>query len=512
MGALVWCGALWCASAYNPRVFLLARTTLGLAACVTVSSLIVGVPLAMLLVRTDLPCRRLLLLVCGLQLLLPLYVQAAAWQAGLGLQGLFALAGFQPLLVDGWWAVIWIHTLAAIPQVVLIVGVAVRLVEPELEEHALLDASPARVFFSVTLRRARGALAAAALWVAISTCGEMTVTNLYQVRTLSEELYTQFALGDEPGVVSASGITGTLLGAMLLGAAMVLVTRLAPHERHASDRAPLVYRLGQFKWPLLALVALLFCLQIGVPLVSLVGKAGLVVTRADDAWQRTWHVDKCLQQIASSPWRFRREFGWSLLIAALAALGAVAAGGLLAWWAWRGGVRGGLTWIVVAFCLAIPGPLVGIGLIWLLNRPDWPTLLFLYDRSITAPLLAQWCRVLPIATLVLRHVFATVPGVLVERATVDGVSRMEMLRHVVMAGRWPGLGLAWLLAFSVALGELAASILVVPPGVTTLPIRVFGLIHYGVDEQVAGICLSLVAISSLTGLGVLQLLRRQMRE
>ncbi len=52
---------------------------------------------------------------------------------------------------------------------------------------------------------------------------------------------------------------------------------------------------------------------------------------------------------------------------------------------------------------------------------------------------------------------------------------------------------AWLVAFAVAWGELAASILVVPPGVITLPIQIFNLIHYGVDDQVAGISLVVLA-------------------
>ena len=47
---------------------------------------------------------------------------------------------------------------------------------------------------------------------------------------------------------------------------------------------------------------------------------------------------------------------------------------------------------------------------------------------------------------------------------------------------------------AVAWGDLAASVLVVPPGVTTLSIRIFGLLHYGVEDQVAGICLALVAV------------------
>ena len=47
----------------------------------------------------------------------------------------------------------------------------------------------------VTLRRAVGAIAAAALAVAVLTAGDMTVTDLLQVRTYAEEAYVQFILG-----------------------------------------------------------------------------------------------------------------------------------------------------------------------------------------------------------------------------------------------------------------------------------------------------------------------------
>jgi iron(III) transport system permease protein len=66
--------------------------------------------------------------------------------------------------------------------------------------------------------------------------------------------------------------------------------------------------------------------------------------------------------------------------------------------------------------------------------------------------------------------------------------------HLGLRVRWRALALAWLLAMVVAVGDLAASILVVPPGVTTLSIRIFGLLHYGVEDQVAGICLALAVL------------------
>ena len=63
-----------------------------------------------------------------------------------------------------------------------------------------------------------------------------------------------------------------------------------------------------------------------------------------------------------------------------------------------------------------------------------------------------------------------------------------MLR-VVLPNRWVAVLCAWFVAVSLAAGELTTSILLVPPGVNTLAIRIFGLVHYGVEDRLAALCL-----------------------
>ena len=58
---------------------------------------------------------------------------------------------------------------------------------------------PGAVLVWVTLRRAIGAIAAAGLAVAVLTSGDMTVTDLLQVRTYAEEAFLQYTLGRGPG-------------------------------------------------------------------------------------------------------------------------------------------------------------------------------------------------------------------------------------------------------------------------------------------------------------------------
>ncbi len=249
------------------RTLTLVLNTLLLAAAVCAVSVPLGTLLAWLLVRTDLLGRRLWLALLGLMLFVPLYLQAAAWQAGFGLQGWYTLAGFGPALLEGWAGAIWIHAAAALPWVVLIVGFGLANVERELEESALLDASPRQVFWHVTLRAALPAVGVATLWTALTVAGEMTVTDLFGIRTYAEEVYTQIAIGQEPDAAPLRLLPGMALTAVLVMAGMAICRGMAPGNRPLSlQPAGWVFRLGRWRLPASVATAALFALLIGVPL------------------------------------------------------------------------------------------------------------------------------------------------------------------------------------------------------------------------------------------------------
>jgi len=475
-------------------------------------SLPVGTLLAWTLVRSDLPGRRMALTLMGTLLFIPLYLQAAAWQGWVGLQGWCIVAFGVPDWLAPWLGAVWVHSLAALPWVVLIVGAGFWLVEPELEEQALLDASPGQVFLRVTLPSALAALGVAALWVLVVTAGEMTVTDLFGVRTYAEEVYTQFAGAPEPDEGPLGVLPGVYVTAALVLAGLAVCARLAPGDRPISFRQRPVFRLGRWWWPTAIFVAAVLLVLVGLPLGNLCYKAGLLVTLTETGRLRTWSVWKCLTIIAASPGRHPREFGWSLGIGALAATAALAAGTVLAWVARRSRVRGLLVLTGAAICLAVPGPVLGIAVIWLLNRPGWPVLNFLYDQSIFAPWLVLFLRGLPPAMLIMVHALRTVPQEMMDCAAVDGAGPLVRLFRIALPCRVPALALAWLAAFAVALADLAASILVVPPGMPTLSIRIFGLLHSGVEDRVAGICLAQAALFAVLGTGMAWLARRWQRE
>ena len=481
----------------EPRSRTLALGTLLLASSVCAISVPLGTLLAVLITRTDMPLRRLAGLVLAVLLFAPLVTLAAGWDAGFGISGVVTtITGGAPMLA-GWRGAIWVHAVAAIPAVTLIVSLGLRIAPAELEEEALMDASPAVVLLRVTLRRAAPAIGAAALWVAVTTSTQITVTDLFQVRTFAEEIYVQQAVSGSLGQPTLTSWSVLMFTAWIVIVGLVLCASLAPVQRSPVMRSASRLALGRWRLPAVIVTVLLVALLAGVPLTNLCYKAGVLVTQVDAERVRTWSAAKLLRVLVESPGRYGKVLKWSLLISSTAATAAVAIAIPIAWSARRGGARAAAALFTAGFLLAVPGPLVGAAVSKLLNRPEVPGLVFLYDRSIAAPWIAQTLRATPLAILVLWHSLRDVSSDVLSAATVEGAGRLTRLTHIVLAARMPALALTWLVALAVALSELGATTLVSPPGKTTVTTRIFELLHYGVEDRLAGICLLLLAVTAI---------------
>ncbi|MEA3214043.1 MAG: iron(III) transport system permease protein, partial [Acidimicrobiia bacterium] len=133
------------------RTLTLIRRSLMLAAAVTCLCMLIGTSAAWLVVRTDLPLRRLWHVLLTLPLAVPSYVSAYLW-----LSWRRSIAGFAGAVL--------VLTLASYPYVYLPVTAALRRLDPAQEEVArALGHGSARVFLRVTLRQVLPAVSAGAL-------------------------------------------------------------------------------------------------------------------------------------------------------------------------------------------------------------------------------------------------------------------------------------------------------------------------------------------------------------
>ncbi|MEQ8789441.1 MAG: ABC transporter permease subunit [Pirellulaceae bacterium] len=466
-----------------------------------------GALLAVLLAKTDVPGKGAAWATLATMLVVPLYLQAAAWDAGFGKLGWHSAAYgrlAQPLL-SGAAAVVWIHAMAAIPWTTLIVGLGLYFVDPVEEEEALLAGGAAAVFWRLTLPRAGASVVAAALWVMIVAAGEMTVSNIYMVPNYAEAIYTGFALGRTTYDVTLGALPRLALTAICVLAGLLVVRRVASAADQTPQRPPLVFRLGRWRYPAALLVAAMLLVLAGVPLLDLVYQAGAVVRITEQEVVRGWSPGKFATVLLEAPSRNRRELLWTLLIGAASATAALAAALPLAWCARRNRWLGLAALLSAAVLLAIPGPLLGMLVNW--PRPLSPLTAWLYDRTIFAPTLALTLRSLPVALLICWYALASVADDTLDAARSEGAGWLTRLLRVVAPQRLPALAAAWLAALAVGAGDFSSAILTIPPGIDTIPRLVFGMIHFGVTDQVAGVCLTFAAFYTLLGIAIFALLR-----
>ena len=487
----------FCLSSSQRERELLAANTLYLVSWTCVLAVPAGIYLAVLISRTNLPLRRTFGVVIVSAMFLPLYTQTAAWQAGFGQQG------WAYHWLDGWRGAIWIHAMAAIPWVTVIVGIALRHVEPQLEEAALLSGNQWSAFFHVTLRRSWFAVVAAAVWVAIITAGEFTVTDMWWLRTYAEDIFRGFAVGETPEEAAFGILPSVAAAAILLLAAMIVLMRVLCEFRMPT-RAPRLFELGVWRIPHFVVALAMLTSLVGVPLFNLVMQLGLDVEQLpDETYQRSWTASHAAQMLAYSVWEFRREAGWSLVTSAAAATCVLFVAIPLAWLACEDGARKWPMAMVAAILFALPGPLLGLLLVWAFNSTNWTWLHFLYDRSILAPTLAISLRALPLAMIIVWYALRSVPQKTLDAAALGGASRWGQLIFVAMPQRVPALTAAWLMGLAIAIGDLAASFLVLPPGASPLSRRIFEEVHYGVPDRIAGITLVTMMLTSAIVLAAL---------
>jgi iron(III) transport system permease protein len=373
----------------------------------------------------------------------------------------------------------------------------------------------------VTLPQAAPFIVAAAIWTIVSTTAEMTVTNIFLInpgeRTYTEQFYMTFSLSAEPGEATLAVLTGILGLALLIAASLWMITRFHGRALHHRPQRAVTFFAGSYRPLLTGVLWLVVFILVAVPLVSLIVKAGFIVEHVGSERRPSWSVFAALRELGLAPWRFSTEFGWTLLVAAGAATLAWIIALPLGWLARHGDRRALPATIATVLGLAIPGPLVGVALIWLLNRDLPPSiaiaggaskswLLILYDQTPLAPILAQSVRALPLATLLAWHSFRTLDPDVLAAAALDGVSPWQVFRRIALPERWRPLAAAWLAAFAVAAGDLAWAHLVTPPGLDLIQRRVFGLVHSGVEEQVAAISLVNAIAYTLAALLILRLL------
>jgi iron(III) transport system permease protein len=155
---------------------------------------------------------------------------------------------------------------------------------------------------------------------------------------------------------------------------------------------------------------------------------------------------------------------------------------------------------------AMPGVVIGVGLILLWTRGFWPVSPY---NTLAILLLSYSCLLLPWPVRYVSSALRQLGPTLEPAARVHGASRLQALRLIVLPLVTPSLLAAMMMVFAVASRELVTSLLLAPAGVQTVAIFIWRQFEQGsVGQGMAMATLTLFASLSLM-LAALGLLRRQ---
>lgn len=182
----------------------------------------------------------------------------------------------------------------------------------------------------------------------------------------------------------------------------------------------------------------------------------------------------------------------SLSLAAGAALLAGAVGLLAAWCVAGRHVPGAPAIDGLALLpAALPGVVVGVGLILAWNQPFWPATPY---GTWGILLLSYTCLLLPYPVRYVGAALAQIGPNLEAAARVHGASAARALRRIVLPLVLPALAASMLMVFAVASRELVTSLLLAPAGVQTVSIYVWRQFEQGSVGE--GMAMATVAVAA----------------
>ncbi|OQA47629.1 MAG: Sulfate transport system permease protein CysW [Chloroflexi bacterium ADurb.Bin325] len=474
------------------RIWYLLGNTLLLVVSVTGGTLLVGVSMAWLTERTDLPGRKMLRWLLALPLAIPAYIGAVIHLVLLRPRG-----GLLPLWLAerlghpvtlpsplGWAGATFILTIFMFPYVYLLSGAAFRTMGASMEEAArTLGRTPWQTLWHVTLPVLRPGLTAGALLVALDVLAEYGTVALLRYETFSTAIFIQLSgRYDRSAAAILSGVL-IMLAIIVLWGELHIQGQARFTQTESNWRPAATVRLGRWRVPALLLV-------LGVVIASLLIPATMLV-----AWsiQALLNADTAAALFRSGTVGFG-NFAWNSLWTALLAAGVTIALSLpVSQLATRH--PGAFTRVLSRLCqvgYAVPGVVVALSLLLLVNR--W--LPFLYSTPFIV-VIAYVVRYMPQAVRASEAALKQISPTLEEAAHTLGRGSLLAFVQVTLPLVTPGLLAGAALVFLSALKELPATLLLRPAGFDTLAVRVWVWANDGLYLQAAPAALALVLASAL---------------
>lgn len=475
----------------------LVTNTLRLGMAVALGTALVGGALGALRGLFHVPGARLWDVCFLLPFLVPPYLAALGWmlllQTGGYAQQLSGIdAGRFLFSLPG---LVFVMTLNIFPVVYFAVSRAFATTGSRLADVARVHGASAwRAFARVTLPLALPAFAASLLLAFTMAIEEFGAPAALGARAGFSVLVTSIEarFADWPIDLPGASVLSVVLAAMAL-LAFVLQHRLAAGKDFETQTGKPVASpartLGPWRWPVLLGFGCVAMLATAAPLFSILATAfsGTLSGGLSVANLTTSHFAALLAQGAEG----LEALATSLSLALGTSLVTGVLGFLCAWCVVKSTMRARV--LIDALSLlphALPGIVVGVGLILAWNLPFWPVTPY---NTWGILLLSYSCLLLPYPVRYTSAALRQMAASLEAAARVHGAPSGVTLRRITLPLVMPALGASLMIVFAIASRELVTSLLLAPSGVQTVSIFIWRQFEQGSIGQ--GMAMGVVSMA-----------------
>ncbi|MEG5548344.1 iron ABC transporter permease [Enterobacter wuhouensis] len=487
----------------EPQLPTMLVGTLQVGIGVALVSALIGFPLGVARGLLNLPLPRLWDVLFLVPFLTPPYIAALSWMLVLQTNGyLQQLTGISLNdLLFSKTGIVLVMALNIFPVVYFAVSRSLLASGQRLALVARVHgASAGRAFWHITLPMLSPSLAAGMLLAFTLAIEEFGVPAALGTRAGVQMLTTDIEkkLADWPVDLSGASMLSVVLVFIALSA-WALQKKLTGHHDVTSITGKPTENTGAdagvFTLPIVVVMAAVGILAAILPGVSMALSGVLGTLSGGVSFENVTlsHYGVLFSQQGDA----LSALGTSLSLALATALFTGAVGLLASWLVVVQKIKGrGVLDALSLMPAALPGIVVGVGLILLWNRPFWPVSPY---NSWVILLLSYCCLLLPWPVRYVGSALRQLGGNLEPAARVHGASAFQALRFIVMPLVSPALLAAMLMVFAIASRELVTSLLLAPAGTQTVSVFIWRQFEQGSVGQ----GMAMATLTLLTGLGLM---------
>ena len=434
----------------NAGTFILLSKSILIALSVATISTILGIFLSFLLYKTQIPYSNYLKITLLIPLFISPYIMAVAWR------DFFYLFFHRTDLISSVAGSIFVMVNIFTPLSMLIIGSALSNINAQLEESAQLIASLPKVVLKIILPLIKPAIISSFVLIFIFSISEFSVPAYFGVQVFTTEIFTQFSAFYNHSLAVLQSLFLVLICIFLL---FTEAKYLAGAPFLSVGAKGTKNKTFQLKRKNTAFGFIIFYLVITVvfPLTVLF-----------------------IQSFKNGTDKFIEAFGLllptfvnSFELAFWAAFFTMITGFSAAYFSVHN-AKNKLNVLFNWFLLivfAIPSIIFGISLIKFYNQAE---LAFIYT-SAALIIIAYVGKFSFISAKIIENSLVQIPKSLDEAAQIEGISPSRRLFKIIIPLIMPALFAAFMISFIFNLGELVISIMLYPPGMEIMPVKVYTL-------------------------------------